>query len=112
MDQFRLNWHLFTLLSVILIESSTFIYFLYEYTPIIFHVNNQKIRKDKIKTSSCAPTSLARNSAAAESEDGQKFRPPNPLPYAPPSVQFGARTRRQFRSKRFGFVKKTHKRNK
>jgi len=25
-----------------------------------------------------------RNSAAAESEDGQKFLPPNPLPFCPP----------------------------
>jgi hypothetical protein len=29
------------------------------------------------------PTSLARNSAA-ESEGGQKFLPPNPLPFCPP----------------------------
>jgi len=30
------------------------------------------------------PTSLAQNSAAAESEGGQKFLPPNPLPFCPP----------------------------
>ena len=31
-----------------------------------------------------APVSLARNSAAAESGGGQKFLPPNPLPFCPP----------------------------
>ncbi|MDP2925367.1 MAG: hypothetical protein Q8N99_03280 [Nanoarchaeota archaeon] len=31
-----------------------------------------------------APALLARNSAAAESEDGQKFLPPNPHPFCPP----------------------------
>ncbi len=35
-----------------------------------------------------APVSLARNSAAAESEGGQKFLPPNPLPFCPPE-RFG-----------------------
>ena len=28
-----------------------------------------------------------RNSAAAESEGGQKFLPPNPLPFCPPELQ-------------------------
>jgi len=32
-----------------------------------------------------------RNSAAAESEGGQKFLPPNPFLFARPSVQFDAR---------------------
>jgi len=43
-----------------------------------------------------------RNSAAAESEGGQKFLPPNPLPFCPPerSVSILPReARHQFRSK-------------
>jgi len=42
-----------------------------------------------------APVSLARNSAAAEkseseSEGGQKFLPPNPLPFCPPERSVSA----------------------
>ena len=57
-----------------------------------------------------APVSLARNSAAAEkseseSEGGQKFLPPNPLPFCPPersvSVARSAEISRDFVQKRF-----------
>ncbi len=42
-----------------------------------------------------------RNSAAAESEGGQKFLPPNPLPFLPARAFSLAReARRQFRSKK------------
>jgi hypothetical protein len=37
---------------------------------------------------------LARNSAAAESEGGQKFLPPNPLPFCPPERSGFAREAR------------------
>ena len=40
----------------------------------------------KLIFKSGAPVSLARNSAAAESEGGQKFLPPNPLPFCPPDL--------------------------
>jgi len=51
-----------------------------------------------------APTSLARNSAAAESEGGQKFLPPNPLPFCPPERSVW-RAKRAISSvqKKFGF---------
>jgi len=51
-----------------------------------------------------APTSLARNSVAAESEGGQKFLPPNPLPFCPPERSVW-RAKRAVSSvqKRFGF---------
>ena len=51
-----------------------------------------------------APTSLAQNSAAAESEGGQKFLPPNPLPFCPPerSVWHAKRAVSSVQ-KRFGF---------
>jgi len=59
------------------------------------------ILKERIKGG--APTSLARNSAAAESEGGQKFLPPNPLPFCPPE-RFGfareARNHSEFCSKK------------
>jgi len=44
-----------------------------------------------------APVSLARNSAAAESEGGQKFIPSNPLSFCPPErqVSFMPREARQ-----------------
>ncbi|MBI2616643.1 hypothetical protein HYW55_00750 [Candidatus Gottesmanbacteria bacterium] len=42
-------------------------------------------RQDKIQCG--APVLLARNSAAAESEGGQKFIPPNPLSFCPPERQ-------------------------
>ncbi|OGZ27540.1 MAG: hypothetical protein A3F95_01470 [Candidatus Nealsonbacteria bacterium RIFCSPLOWO2_12_FULL_39_31] len=57
-----------------------------------------------------APVSLARNSAAAEkseseSEGGQKFLPPNPLPFCPPersvSAARSAAISRRFVQKRF-----------
>jgi len=40
-----------------------------------------------------------RNSAA-ESEGGQKFLPPNPLPFCPPEFSLAREARRQFRSKK------------
>jgi hypothetical protein len=45
-----------------------------------------------------------RNSAAAESEGGQKFLPPNPLPFCPPERSVW-RAKRAVSSvqKRFGF---------
>ena len=44
-----------------------------------------------------------RNSAAAESEGGQKFLPPNPLPFCPPErLDFRIRSP-DFRQKKFGF---------
>jgi len=45
-----------------------------------------------------------RNSAAAESEGGQKFLPPNPLPFCPPERSVW-RAKRAISSvqKRFGF---------
>jgi len=51
-----------------------------------------------------APTSLARISAAAESEGGQKFLPHNPLPFCPPERSVW-RAKRAISSvqKRFGF---------
>jgi hypothetical protein len=47
---------------------------------------------------------MARNSAAAESEGGQKFLPPNPLPFCPPERSVW-RAKRAVSSvqKRFGF---------
>ncbi|OGZ26405.1 MAG: hypothetical protein A3I85_01825 [Candidatus Nealsonbacteria bacterium RIFCSPLOWO2_02_FULL_38_63] len=57
-----------------------------------------------------APVPLARNSAAAEkseseSEGGQKFLPPNPLPFCPPersvSAARSAAISRRFVQKRF-----------
>jgi len=47
---------------------------------------------------------LARNLAAAESEGGQKFLPPNPLPFCPPERSVW-RAKRAVSSvqKRFGF---------
>jgi hypothetical protein len=64
----------------------------------------KKFDKIKLRNSSGAPTSLARNSAAAESEDGQKFLPPNPLPFCPPERSVW-RAKRAVSSvqKRFGF---------
>jgi len=51
---------------------------------------------------------LARNSAAAESEGGQKFLPPTFL-FARPSVQFGARSTPSVPFKKGSdFVKQTH----
>jgi hypothetical protein len=48
-----------------------------------------------------APVLLARNSAAAESEGGQKFLPPNPLPFCPPErLDFKIRNS-DFRQKMF-----------
>jgi len=47
--------------------------------------------------------SKIRNSAAAESEGGQKFLPPNPLPFCPPEssgVAREARNHSEFRSKK------------
>jgi len=41
-----------------------------------------------------------RNSAAAESEGGQKFLPPNPLPFCPPERSVWRGARHQFRSKK------------
>jgi hypothetical protein len=59
-----------------------------------------------------APTSLARNSAAAESEGGQKFLPPNPLPFCPPE-RFGfareARNHSEFCSKNVRTSSKKHR---
>jgi len=57
-----------------------------------------------LKFLSGAPVSLARNSAAAESEGGQKFLPPNPLPFCPPERSVW-RTKRAVNSvqNRFGF---------
>jgi hypothetical protein len=54
---------------------------------------------------------LARNSAAAESEGGQKFLPPpTPFLFARPSVQFGARSAPSVPFKKGSdFVKQTHK---
>jgi len=57
-----------------------------------------------------APVSLARNSAAkkseSESEGGQKFLPPNPLPFCPPERSVfcsakGGTINRSFARKRF-----------
>jgi len=56
-----------------------------------------------------APVSLARNSAAEKSESGseggQKFLPPNPLPFCPPERSVSAAPRaaisRSFVQKRF-----------
>jgi len=58
-----------------------------------------------------APVSLARNSTAAEkleseSEGGQKFLPPNPLPFCPPERSdfcsaFGGAINQDFVQKRF-----------
>jgi hypothetical protein len=58
-----------------------------------------------------APVSLARNSAAAESEGGQKFLPPNPLPFCPPErLVCGARSAPSVLFKKGSdFVKQTHK---
>jgi hypothetical protein len=55
---------------------------------------------------------LARNSAAAESEGGQKFLPPNPLPFCPPERSVW-RAKRAVSSvqKRFGF-RQTNAQNK
>src|SRR3989344_4226999 len=45
-----------------------------------------------------------RNSAAAESEGGQKFLPPNPLPFCPPERSvWRAKRAISFVQKRFGF---------
>jgi len=45
-----------------------------------------------------------RNSAAAESEGGQKFLPPNPLPFCPPERSvWRAKRAVSFAQKRFGF---------
>ena len=45
-----------------------------------------------------------RNSAAAESEGGQKFLPPNPLPFCPPERSvWRAKRAVSFVQKRFGF---------
>jgi len=47
--------------------------------------------------------SKIRNSVAAESEGGQKFLPPNPLPFCPPerfSLAREARNHSEFRSKK------------
>ena len=55
---------------------------------------------------------LARNSAAAESEGGQKFLPPNPLPFCPPE-RFGfareARNHSEFCSKNVRASSKKHR---
>jgi hypothetical protein len=55
---------------------------------------------------------LARNSAAAESEGGQKFLPPNPLPFCPPE-RFGfareARNHSGFSSKKVRTSIKKHR---
>jgi hypothetical protein len=55
---------------------------------------------------------LARNSAAAESEGGQKFLPPNPLPFCPPE-RFGfareARNHSGFCSKKVRTSFKKHR---
>jgi len=57
-----------------------------------------------LKNSSGAPTPLARNSAAAESEGGQKFIPPNPLSFCPPERSvWRAKRAVSFVQKRFGF---------
>ena len=55
-----------------------------------------------------APVKLARNSAAAESEGGQKFLPLNPLPFCPPerSVLVLPREARQSKFAVRIFVKK------
>jgi len=52
----------------------------------------------------CISQSEIRNSAAAESEGGQKFLPPNPLPFCPPERSVW-RAKRAVSSvqKRFGF---------
>jgi len=62
-----------------------------------------------LKIKGGAPVSLARNSAAekleSESEGGQKFLPPNPLPFCPPersvSAARSAAISRIFARKRF-----------
>ncbi|OGC52437.1 hypothetical protein A3B64_00040 [candidate division WWE3 bacterium RIFCSPLOWO2_01_FULL_37_24] len=55
-----------------------------------------------------APVLLVRNSAAAESEGGQKFLPPNPLPFYPPELKsfskFGVRI---FAKKSSDFVQRS-----
>jgi hypothetical protein len=43
------------------------------------------------------PVLLARNSAVAESEGGQKFLPPNPLPFCPPERSVSVLPSRQRR---------------
>jgi len=53
--------------------------------------------------------SETRNSAAAESEGGQKFIPPTPFLFARPSVQFGAQSAPSVPFKKGSdFVKQTH----
>src|SRR3989304_10266422 len=51
-----------------------------------------------------------RNSAAAESEGGQKFLPPNPLPFCPPEPSVSAARSAPSVSFKKGsdFVKQTH----
>jgi hypothetical protein len=58
-----------------------------------------------------APVSLARNSAAAESEGGQKFLPPNPLPFCPPERKsFNQNSKSGFSSKKVRTLTKRHRR--
>jgi len=57
---------------------------------------------------------LARNPAAAESEGGQKFLPPNPLPFCPParfSFAREARNHSEFCSKNVRTSSKKHRQN-
>jgi len=71
-------------------------------TTLMLHQKIKIVNRRRISQSEI------RNSAAAESEGGQKFLPPNPLPFCPPerSVSVLPREARQsisFVQNRFGF---------
>jgi len=63
-------------------------------------------QKIKIVNKRRISQSEIRNSAAAESEGGQKFLPPNPLPFCPPERSvWRAKRAISFVQNRFGFCR-------